>query len=102
MSSTQMVCVGCDAIGRMFCDVCLDIHKKNMLLNPEYKLAHERAIQKEIEDIVKRYEQAYLEPRDEEPEPEFSEEELEAARQRLLEIGRRVKRETMDPDNDDM
>jgi len=97
MSSTQ-ICVGCDAIGRMFCDVCLDIHKEKMLLNPEYKLAHERAIEEEIQNMVQRYEQLYHEEEPRVEEPDFSEEELEAARQRLLEIGRRVKRET-EPDN---
>jgi hypothetical protein len=96
---TSSMCVGCDAIGRMYCEVCLHIHKENML-NPEYKLAHEMAIQKEIDDIVKRYEEAYLEPRVEEPEPEFSEEELELARQKLLEIGRRVKQQLQNQDGD--
>ena len=92
-TTTTSMCVGCDAIGRMFCEVCLNEHRRNML-NREYKLDHDAAIQREIDAIVERYEAAVFEPREEEPEKEITEAELEEARLRLLEIGRRVKRQT--------
>lgn len=100
MSTFTSMCVGCDAIGRMFCEVCLNEHNRNML-NREYKLNHEAAIQREIDAIVERYEAAIFEPRVEEEEKEITEEELEEARLRLLVIGRRVKQQCQRPPDGD-